>query len=161
MAIRLHSKPERVESSPEDSSVGTTPPPRTPLPKGQQKALVSVRRELTEEEFASPASRRMLLAELERLQEENGGLRDYQEKYHEADKQVAVLTEERSGQDRLLNALSKRDVSQDITFGVCLTIGAGILGPPPWEASDWPTSMIGILFIIGGILSKWWQRDEN
>ena len=99
----------------------------------------------------------MLLDEKERLQEENVELRNYQEKYYEADKKVAVLEEERNGKDKLVDAISKKEVSQDITFGVCLTIGATMVGPPPWEVIDWPTIIMGVILIVSGVLHKWWR----
>lgn len=131
------------ETAPEDVGDGIA----IPQSKGR-KAFSKLRRELSDEELSSPAVQRLLIDDIERLEKENGKLIDYQDLFHEADKTSAILKEK-----------LKTNIAQDIIFGVCLTIGAAIIGLAPslW-APDKPHSSIaiatGIILIIGGIASK-------
>lgn len=134
---------ESQNIEPEDSGSGTSAPP----PKGRP-AFRKLRRELNDDELASPAVQRMLIDDLESLAEESSKLKEYQDKYHTADKQAAVLEEK-----------LKERVSQDIVFGVCLTVGAAALGYAPtiWdtkEPSGWFAIAFGVILIVSGIASK-------
>ena len=102
--------------------------------KGRQ-ALSMVRRELSEEELGSPATQRMLLDELDRLEMEVGELQQFKHDFHSADKEAAVLRER-------LHASVARDG--------CLAIGAAMLGLAP---SLWPSQPAGwIVVALGAIL---------
>ncbi len=136
---------ENIESpdvEPEDSGKGI---PIKRL-KGR-RAFTNVRRELSDEELSSPAVQRMLIDDIERLEKENFDLLEYQEKFHEADKKAAILEEK-----------LKASVTQEIAFGVCLTLGAASLAYAPSVWTNQPTGWIAIAFgaflIIGGIASK-------
>ena len=91
----------------------------------------------------------MLLDEIERLEEENGALKNFQSRYYEADKQSAVLEEK-----------LKDSFSEEIIFSVCLVIGSAILGYVPTiiGSSETTTGWVGLAFaialIICGIASK-------
>ena len=137
--------PEKLESpdvEPEDTGEGF------PISSHKgRRAFTNVRRELSDEELSSPAIQRMLIDDIERLEEEKYDLSEYQEKYHEADKNAAILEEK-----------LKSSVTQEIVFGVCLTVGAASLGYAPSVWDNQPTGWISIAFgaflIIGGIASK-------
>jgi len=58
-----------------------------------RRAYANITSALTDEEFRSPGVSKMMLAEIERLAEENFTLKTYLEKYYEADKKVSVLNE--------------------------------------------------------------------
>lgn len=113
-----------------------------------RKAFGKLRRELSDEELSSPAVQRLLLDEIERLEKDNGKLVEYQDLYHEADKKGAVLSEK-----------LKSNIAQDVIFGVCLTIGAALLGLAPsiWSPDKphgWISIALGVVLIVGGIASK-------
>lgn len=54
-------------------------------------AFRRITREITDGELSSPVARKFLLAEVDRLEEENHLLRDYQDRFHDADKRAALL----------------------------------------------------------------------
>ena len=136
-------EPDNQEIAPEDTGE-LVPLPHT---KGR-KAFSKLRRELSDDELSSPAVQRLLIDDIERLEKDNGKLSDYQDSYYEADKRAAVLSEK-----------LKTNVAQDVIFGVCLTVGAAIIGfaPSLW-LPDKPYGLIsvalGVILIIGGIASK-------
>lgn len=117
-----------------------------PAPKGRQ-SLARVRRELSEDELASPAVQRLLVEDLERLQHEAVDLGEYRERYHVADKRAAVMEEK-----------LKLSVAGEVVFGVCLSAGAAILGYAPllWEKqpNGWIAVTLGGLLMVGGVVSR-------
>ena len=112
-----------------------------------RRAFTNVRRELSDEELSSPATQRMLIDDIERLEKEKFELIEYQEKYHEADKRAAILQEK-----------VNRSVTQEIIFTVCLAVGAASLGyaPAVWSAqpTGWIAIAFGLILIGGGIASR-------
>lgn len=70
-------------------SVGEGPAEQTK----KRRALSGARRVLTEDELAAPAARVMLLDELDRLETEKAELSQYRSRFHETDKECAVLKE--------------------------------------------------------------------
>lgn len=113
-----------------------------------RRAFRKLRRELSDEELISPAVQRLLIDDIERLEKENGKLVDYQDSFYEADKKAAVLTEK-----------LKTNVAQDVIFGVCLTVGAALMGFAsslwtPGKPDGWISIALGVVLIIGGIASK-------
>ena len=131
------------EAAPEDEGDGI-PLPHT---KGR-KAFSKLRRELSDEELKSPAVQRLLIDDIERLEKENGKLSHFQDIYHDADKQAAILKEK-----------LKTHIAVEIIFGVCLTIGAALIGfsPSLWDPSKphgWASIALGVVLIVGGIASK-------
>lgn len=136
-------EPEDQEVAPEDTGESV----HVPHIKGR-KAFSKLRRELTDEELSSPAVQRMLIDDIERLEKETEKLGGYQDRYYGAETKAAVLNE------RL-----KVHVAQDVIFGVCLTVGAAILGLAPslWlpdKPHGWISIVLGLVLIIGGIASK-------
>jgi len=115
----------------------------------QKRAYSSARRELTEDELKSPAVHCFLLDEIDRLDKEVFELKEYKERFHAVDKGKAVLEEK-----------IKKPVFADIIFGLCLTVGAALLGLLPYfyEIKQPSTGIIlgfvGIVLIIGGIIAK-------
>ena len=89
-----------------------------------RQAFRKLPRELTEQDLENPAVPKLLLNEIDRLEIENEEHKHYMERFHEADKKVAVLEEK-----------GKTILALDISFGGCLTIGALILGQvlPLWS----------------------------
>jgi hypothetical protein len=114
--------------------------------KGRQ-AFSRIRRELSEEELATPAVQRMLVAEMERLDQETGELRDYRDRYYVAERDAAILRER-----------GKRSTAADIIFGVCLSVGAAALAYAPmlWNSqpSGWIAILFGAVLIVAGIAAR-------
>lgn len=136
-------EPDYDDQAPEDTGEGEA----LSHSKGR-KAFRKLRRELSDEELSSPAVQRLLLDDIERLEKENGKLIEFQDSFYAADKGVAVLTEK-----------LKTNVAQDIIFGVCLTVGAALIGLSPsiWTAGKpdgWISIALGFVLILGGIASK-------
>jgi hypothetical protein len=118
-----------------------------PTIKGRQ-SFRQVRRELTEEELSSPAAQRLILDELDRLENENSELKGISVRFHEVDKKASILSEK-----------LKRHTALDILSSAALAAGSLALGyaPKVW-AEDNATGpiflVIGIVMIAGGIWSK-------
>ncbi|WP_157633639.1 hypothetical protein [Thioflavicoccus mobilis] len=115
--------------------------------KGRQ-SFRQVRRELTEDELSSPAAQRLILDELDRLEEENLELKKTRNKFHEVDKRASVLDEK-----------LKKHTALDILSSASLASGSLALGYAP---KVWVTGtatgpiflVIGIVMIAAGIWSK-------
>lgn len=112
-----------------------------------RRSFSKVRRELTEEELCSPAVQRLLLDELDKLELSVFNLTEFRDLFHKADKENAVL------QGKLQESLSS-----EILFGVCITLGAAIIGLTPGLWSSTPYGYIflgiGVILIIGGVIAR-------
>lgn len=119
------------------------------VPKGTsgRKSFAKLRRELSDDELASPAVQRMLLDEIERLDIERGELTSFRAKFHDADKRAAILEEKFKGK-----------ISIEIIHIACTTIGAAALGYAPsiWEKQPtaWMAAIFGIILILAGLAAK-------
>jgi len=130
---------------------GANQEPSAPAPKGTsgRASFRGARRTLTEDELTQPAVRFMLLDEIERLDERVSKLETFEDKFHIADKQAAVLNEK-------LTAV----ISIEVIHSTCMAIGAALLGfaPSMWASDDQPNGYIllglGALLVLGGIIAK-------
>ena len=129
------------------------------LPTSKEKqAFQNITRELSDDDLTNPAVGKLLLDERDRLEIENDELKkrlenendklsNYREKFHEADKKVAVLQEK-----------NKTHLATEIISAVCFTIGAVLIGYAPvlWKSqpSGWIALALGSILIIGGIVAK-------
>lgn len=133
---------EKPDVEPEDSQTHAEPP----SPKGRQ-SFSKVRRELTEEELSSPVAQRILLDELDRLDNEAMELRSFQERFHAADKRAGILDEK-----------LKRHTALEIISSGALVAGALALGYAPKVWDTGPTGpiliVIGVVLIASGIWAK-------
>jgi hypothetical protein len=131
------------ELQPDDA--GATPIAARPNKAG--RALASLKRELTDEELTSPGAQKMLLEELSRLSDENVALQAFRDKFHNSDKQLAVVTEK-----------AKHNLALEIVASSCLAIGAAALGyaPKVWSSqpSGWIALVFGAVLIVGGLVAK-------
>ncbi|HUA22084.1 MAG TPA: hypothetical protein VMU80_18165 [Bryobacteraceae bacterium] len=111
------------------------------------RALSRVKRELTDEELASPGALKMILEEIERQREETAELRTYRDKFYESDKKLAIINEKVKG-----------GLAVEIVSTACLAVGAAAIGyaPATWSSqpSGWITLAFGAVLILGGIISK-------
>lgn len=82
--------------------------------------LQSARRHLSDDELATPAARRFLIADLERLDERCTELQSYEQKYHDQRVTIATLT-------------SQAETSKwnEILSFVCSSVGSAGLGAAP------------------------------
>lgn len=133
---------ERLDQEPEVKE----PEKAIETPKAR-RAFSKVRRELSEEELSSPAVHRLLLDEIDQLEQQVVELSEFRDRFHKTDKEKAVLEE------RL-----RISIASEIIFGVCLTIGAALIGLTPFLWTTKPQGHlslgIGIILIIGGIISR-------
>lgn len=111
------------------------------------RAYSKVRRELSEDELATPGAQRLLLDELDRLQRQVDELSAYRGQFHEADKRAAVLKQK-----------LEVAVAGEIISGICLTVGAALVGIAPalWDKKPYGVIVVaaGIVLLVGGVLAK-------
>jgi hypothetical protein len=136
--------------APEDQGPTEVPPQQGVEPakgKSRRKALTSLRRELSDKELLSPAVQKLLLDEIDRLEEENTELAGYRSRFYDADKKAAVLNQKQN-----ING------AHEIISLACITIGGAALGYAPSVWSSQPTGAISLIFglvlVVAGILAK-------
>jgi len=115
-------------------------------PKGR-RSFSRMRREMTDEELGNSGVQKVLMDDLDRLERENGDLRAFVDRFHEADKDNAVLKER-----------AKYKVASDVAFGGFMTIGSAAIGYSPSLSSVPNASQIifwaGVALLIAGLVSK-------
>jgi hypothetical protein len=114
-------------------------PVEAPLPKSR-KALARVQRELSQEDLASPGVQKMLIEELDRAEEENIELKVFQEKFHSADKDLAVSKQKIKGW-----------TAMEIVSTGCIAAGAAAFAYAPEAAKTQYGGWIAVGF--GGVLT--------
>lgn len=107
------------------------------LVKGRQ-SLSRIRRELSDEELASPAVQRLLIDEIERLDRDCSDLQEYRNKYHTA------YTEHRVLQERL-----KKSLAGEIISGVCFSLAGAAFGYAP---TVWNQQLNGEIAVSFGVI---------
>jgi hypothetical protein len=111
------------------------------------RALSRLKRELTDEELATPGAIKMLLEELERRREENGALQSFRDRFYDTDKQLSIATEK-----------LKSNLSGEIISTACLAVGAAALvyAPVVWSAqpSGWIALVFGGVLTVAGVAAK-------
>jgi hypothetical protein len=129
----------------EGSAVDTKEPPRG--------FLQAARRGLSEEELSTPAARRFLISEIERLDALCIEQQDYAKQYHDQRVIIATLTE-----------ITKSSRWTEILSFVCLTVGSAGLGAAPSYLSIPGATPIGLVFmglsailVIVGVASRIWK----
>jgi len=119
-------------------------------PFGRRLALSELRRTLTEEELKNPGALKLILDELERVDNECETLKGYVDRFHYADKQAAVLQEKQ-----------KSITSIEIAYGIGMALGGAIIGlAPTFGTKESQTQLyvalvIGVVLIIGALLMRW------
>lgn len=101
-------------------------------------SLSRMRRELTDEELGSSGVAKILNDDVERLEREVERLRDYERRYHERDRDAAVLRER-----------AKKSTGIEIASGGSLTTGALLAGLSP---TGWSIQPLGWSLLLGGIV---------
>ena len=137
----------KQDFAPEDSSNDGVDSPRIK----SRRAFKDVRRELSDDELSSPAGRKFLIGEIERLDEENERLIGFQNKYHEVNTELAIQKEKH-----------KTKKSHEILYSALLTVGAALTGvAPSLDKYSWlwvAIVVLGIFLILGGIASRFVKR---
>jgi serine phosphatase RsbU (regulator of sigma subunit) len=131
------------ELQPEET--GASP---SPLPENKVgRALSRLKRELTDEELATPGVTKMLLEELERRRDENSELQSFRDRFYNADKELSIANEK-----------LKNNFSGEIISTACLAVGAAALvyAPVVWDEqpSGWIALIFGAVLTLGGIAAK-------
>ncbi|KWA42179.1 hypothetical protein WL27_01870 [Burkholderia multivorans] len=96
---------------------GAIPLASGPTGKASKKALSSLKREISDDELASPGVQKMILAELDKLEDDKAELSGFRDRFHETNLALAVAREQ-----------LKVRVAADTVFAGALTIGALIAG---------------------------------
>ncbi len=115
-------------------------------------AYQKLRRDLSEEELSSPGTQKMILSDLDRLEDEVDTLLVYKDKFHAKDKSEAVLKEQ-----------LKSSTSKEVLYTVSISLGATLIG---LSNSIWTTEnnngaivlTCGIVLVIGGLISKFFWK---
>lgn len=110
-----------------------------------------VKRELSDKDLKNPAVGRLLLSQNDKYEQEISILKEYKEKFHEADKKADVLAERLDG------------VKKSITTRSVLLIFGGILGgllPSLWERQNifWPVAIIALMLFLVALLKPIQKR---
>lgn len=142
------------ETLPKD--VGTSSPnqmtPTIPI-----SPYSNIQRSITEEDLKSPAVQRILLSEVDKLENKNlvlenllnnnvKSLSDLNDKFHAVDKEKSILDEK-----------LKTNKAQEVLYSFCLTSGSIIIGlaKTVWENGLGGIFLgIGFFLIIGGLITK-------
>jgi hypothetical protein len=115
--------------------------------KSSRKAFSKLATELSDEDLSSPGVQKMLLAEISRLESAALLSEEYQNKFHSADKECAVLKEK-----------EKTLIFSEILYSVSLTLGAALIGIAPsitsTNVSPSAVGGIGVLLVIGAVIAK-------
>jgi hypothetical protein len=114
--------------------------------KPGRRAFSHVRRELSEEEMSSPGARRLLLDNVDRLEDEVMTLRACREDFHRVDKRAAVLEEK-----------LKDNIAVDVMYGVAIAAGFGLIGIVSniWDKPYATTILcVALILVVGGIAVK-------
>ena len=126
-----------------DSGVGKE---QTSVPSSiPNDPYAKVQRLLSEEDMRSSAVQKLLLNENDRMSRDIEKYHLMEEKYHIRDKEAAILEEK-----------MKQSVGAEVLYTLCTAGGSALVGfsKALWEYDGWIFLLMGLLFIVGGILFK-------
>jgi len=144
--------PEKVPEVPEKAQESDKSQTAVPSPSVQQteheisatgrSLFRSLTRELSDSDMNNPGVQKMLLADNERLENDNANLKGYIERYHEADKRSAILEEK-----------VRTNKSIDVICGAGMAIGGVIIGLSAkfWDSCGIFLLMTGMVLMAGSI----------
>ena len=109
----------------------------------------NIKRELSEDELKSPAVQKLLLNEHDKLEQRIVELEGYIERFHTSDKLRAILEEK-----------LKTSNAFEVLYSFCLTAGSALAGISGifWDKNGYLLLIIGFIFILGGIISKFVKK---
>jgi len=141
---------QKADDPPDQEPPGTTSSIEHPYakPRTGRKATASVRRELSDKDMSNPAVSKLLMDEVERLENQVNELSNVQTRFYAADKRAAIF-------EQKLNV----SISQDIIFAVCTTLSGAALGyaPSVWSKADATGYFVlgtGFVLLICAIIAK-------
>ncbi|WP_226685285.1 hypothetical protein [Shewanella indica] len=134
-----------------EPGVGESPAVKNDSHHKSRRAFSKLATELTDEELHSPGVQKMLLAEISRLESALNHCDGFREKYHEVEKNCAVLKEK-----------EKTFIFSEILYSTSLTLGAALVGISPSikesDVSPMVVGGVGALMVIGAIVAKVFRR---
>jgi hypothetical protein len=147
--------PEKLSATEDVGSTPTTFIGVGKAPEEKEPArgfLQPSRRALSEEELSTPAARRFLIAEIERLDQECQESKEFQ-KYH--DQRVTIAA---------LEVVVRASRWNEILSSICLAIGSAGLGAAPsyvtipsLAAFGWIIFGLSTVLVAGGVASRIWK----
>jgi hypothetical protein len=111
-----------------------------------RRALSRLTRELDDADLTNPGVVKMLLQEVERLDEENADLKSFRERYFTADKTLATTS-------AALHTSGKQNFSIETLSVACIAIGGALIG---FGRTLWPDGsmtsrmLVGVGFVLLG-----------
>lgn len=105
-----------------------------------------IRREISEEDLSSPPVQRILLGEVDKLQNKVEKLELIELQFYAIDKKAAILEEK-------LKAVKLHE----FLYSICLAIGSAVIGLSSviWDSGyGWIAIVIGAILVVTGIVSR-------
>jgi hypothetical protein len=139
-----------IPEEPEEDITEAGAPPATKGKSGRT-SFARLRRELSEEELASPAVQRLLLDDIDRLEGELNQLGEFRARFHECDKHCGIL------QQRV-----KIHLAQEVVHLSCFSVGSAAIGYAYnlWhhQPAGWIALAFGVVLVGMGIAAKVLRR---
>lgn len=126
---------DKIEQEALTDEAGATPVAFVQTGKAR-KALSTLKRELSDDDLSSVGVQKMLLGEVDKLEDEKLELARYREQYHQVNLELAIA-----------HSRVKISVAADTIFGGMMTVGALIAG---YAASVWDKPPTGYLCLVAG-----------
>lgn len=117
--------------------------PTAPATATSKSPTSNLRRDIDEKDLKNPAIGRMLLGQIDTCQQEIQELKEYKEKYHNANTLASVLQERL---ERLENSLTAKSLFSTIG-GIVAGALPSIYGTPQYF---WPAIFLAVVFIVIG-----------
>ncbi|OUN71158.1 hypothetical protein [Barnesiella sp. An55] len=117
----------------------------------RRNAFSNLKRELTDEDLQSPGTLRLILRDLDNYEDCKSQLDNYKNKFHEKDKDNAVL-----------ETKLKASNNFDILYSVMLSLGSALMGMVPSIQNkegnvyymSFVIGVIGFIILVSGILTR-------
>jgi hypothetical protein len=120
-------------------------------PTGERQVFRALRRQLSDEDLTNPGVQKLILHMLEQAESDRDEAEGFRQRFHDSDKEVAVLEEK-----------GKTVKAVDIAYGVGTGLGGVMMGAafyfwgksPPENLSGGIIFCFGLVLFIGGVLIK-------
>lgn len=122
------------------------PTPAIVASTGKRPAFSKIRRELSEQDLATPGVQKMLLEELERAESKLESAESYSDKFHAADKEAGILRQQ-----------LKTQKAQEVLYAAGIAVGSVMigLGLSLWSAKGgWLVPLLGLVLLGGSLVSR-------
>jgi len=149
--------PEEIESQPPSTVENETLAPlgqsgsQQVAPSGDRQVFRALRRQLSDEDLAQTGVQKLILHMLEQAEADRDEAESFRQRYHDSDKEVAILREK-----------SRSATAVDIAYGAGTGAGGAMIGAafyfwgknPPDDLAGHVVFWFGLLLFIGGVLIK-------